>query len=224
VITGRPVTVGAAFAAEQPMLAALPAEPFDAARLLSARVDGRARVCVRQSFYSVPARYAGRRLEVRLTASQVQVCDGGRVVACHERALGRYAEVLCLDHYLEVLKIKPGALRDPHWHPNANEWQYYVKGRARMTVFGSTGRASVVEFGPGDVGYVPRGFGHSIENIGNEACQAILTFDDGNYQEISISDWVAATPRQILATNFGVPESTFANFSDRDLFIAGGGK
>src|SRR5258707_843730 len=93
------------------MWAVLPGEPFDAARLLSARVDARARVCVRQSFYSVPARYAGRRLEVRLTASQVQACDGGRVVACHERALGRYAEVLCLDHYLEVLKIKPGALR-----------------------------------------------------------------------------------------------------------------
>jgi transposase len=111
VITGRPVTVGAAFAAEQPLLAALPAEPFDAARLLSARVDARARVCVRQCFYSVPARYAGRRLEVRLTASQVQVCDGPRVVACHQRALGKHAEVLCLDHYLEVLKIKPGALR-----------------------------------------------------------------------------------------------------------------
>ncbi len=122
-----------------------------------------------------------------------------------------------------TLQLDPGAMRELHWHPNANEWQYYVKGRARMTVFGSSGRASVVEFGPGDVGYVPQGFGPSIGNIGNEECQAILTFDNGNYQEISISDWVAATPRQILATNFGVPEATFANFPRRDLFIAGGG-
>jgi transposase len=110
VITGRPVTVAAAFAAEQPAMLPLPAEPFDAARLLTARVDGRARVCVRQNYYSVPARYAGRRLAVRLSAAGVEVLDGPRVVARHERAAGKYAEILDLDHYLEVLKCKPGAL------------------------------------------------------------------------------------------------------------------
>jgi hypothetical protein len=89
---------------------ALPAEPFDTARLLSARVDNRARVSVRQCYYSVPARYAGRRLPVRLSAMTVEVLEGVTVVARHERAIGRYVEVLTLDHYLEVLKIKPGAL------------------------------------------------------------------------------------------------------------------
>jgi transposase len=110
VITGRPVTVAAAFAAELPLLAPLPAEPFDAARLLQARVDNRARVSVRQCYYSVPARFAGRRLPVRLSATGVEVLDGSRIVARHERAAGRYVEVLALDHYLEILKIKPGAL------------------------------------------------------------------------------------------------------------------
>ena len=110
VITGRPVTVAAAFAAEQPVMGPLPAEPFDPARLLQARVDSRARVCVRQNYYSVPARYAGRRLPVRLSAGTVEVLDGPRVVARHERAAGKYAEVLALDHYLEVLRRKPGAL------------------------------------------------------------------------------------------------------------------
>jgi hypothetical protein len=110
VITGRPVTIAAAFAAEQPAMLPLPAEPFDAARLLQARADGRARVCVRQNYYSVPARYAGRRLPVRLSATAVEVLDGPRVVARHERAAGKYAEILTLDHYLEVLKYKPGAL------------------------------------------------------------------------------------------------------------------
>ena len=88
----------------------LPGEPFDCARLLHARVDNRARVSVRQCFYSVPARYAGRRLPVRLAARTVEVHDGPRLVARHERAVGRYVEVLCLDHYLEVLKTKPGGL------------------------------------------------------------------------------------------------------------------
>ena len=110
VITGRPVTVAAAFAAEQPHLLPLPAEPFDPARLLEARVDNRARICVRQNYYSVPARYAGRRLPVRLSATAVEALDGARVIARHQRAAGRYGEVLILDHYLDVLKYKPGAL------------------------------------------------------------------------------------------------------------------
>jgi len=110
VITGRPVTVAAAFAAEQPAMLALPAEPFDPARLLEARVDNRARICVRQNYYSVPARYAGRRLPVRLSATAVEALDGARVIARHDRAAGKYGEVLTLDHYLDVLKYKPGAL------------------------------------------------------------------------------------------------------------------
>ena len=110
VITGRPVTVAAAFAAEQPAMLPLPDEMFDPARLLQARVDNRARVCVRQNYYSVPARYACRRLAVRLSARAVEALDGPQVVAAHQRAAGKYAEVLTLDHYLEVLKYKPGAL------------------------------------------------------------------------------------------------------------------
>jgi hypothetical protein len=86
VISGRPVTVAAAFAAEAPTLMPLPDEPFDCARLLSARVDAKARVSVRQINYSVPARFAGRRLAVRLGASTVEVLDGATVVARHDRA------------------------------------------------------------------------------------------------------------------------------------------
>jgi transposase len=110
VITGRPVTIAAAFANELPHLSPLPVESFDPARLLEARVDTRARVSVRQCYYSVPVRFTGRRLPVRLSATTVEVLDAATVVARHERAVGKYVEVLTLDHYLEVLKIKPGAL------------------------------------------------------------------------------------------------------------------
>ena len=103
-ITGRPVTVAAAVAAELPALLGLPAEAFDPARLLDARVDNRARVAVRQCSYSVPARYCGRRLAVRLSATAVEILDAAKIVARHERAAGRYVEVLTLDHYLEVLE------------------------------------------------------------------------------------------------------------------------
>src|SRR6266702_2654688 len=110
VITGRPVTVAAAFAAEQPAMLPLPAEAFDPARLLTARVDSRARVCVRQNYYSVPARYSGRRLAVRLSAARSCRATTRGPSRTSTLAADKYAEILTLDHYLEVLKYKPGAL------------------------------------------------------------------------------------------------------------------
>jgi hypothetical protein len=107
----RSRTVGEDFQAERLRLLALPAEPFDAARMLpSHRVDHKARVCVRQHHYLVPARFAGRRVNVRLGASVVEVRAAGQVIARHERAVTKGGETLVLDHYLEVLVRKPGAL------------------------------------------------------------------------------------------------------------------
>jgi hypothetical protein len=102
--------VGAAAARERVLLAALPATGFDPTRVLSCRVDTKARVCVRQSYYSVPAHLAGRRVTVRLGADTVAVLADGRTVATHVRCLHKGTETLVLDHYLEVLTRKPGAL------------------------------------------------------------------------------------------------------------------
>jgi hypothetical protein len=109
-IGARSETVGQAAARELPLLQPLPADRFDVALVLSCRVDAKARICVRQSYYSVPARYAGRRLEVRLAATTVTAIDGVTVVAEHSRSLAKGTEDLILDHYLEVLARKPGAL------------------------------------------------------------------------------------------------------------------
>jgi oxalate decarboxylase len=81
-----------------------------------------------------------------------------------------------------------------------------------MTVFGSHGRARTDTFGPGDVGYVPQGYGHYIENIGEDDLEIVLAFNNGTYQSISITAWMAANPDLLLATNFRVPESVFASF------------
>jgi hypothetical protein len=109
-IEGRRISVGEHFSAELVHLGSLPDERFDTALALNCRVDTKSRICVRQSFYSVPVRYAGRRLDVRLGADQVSVLDGSSVVARHARAAGKGSEILELDHYLEVLSLKPGAL------------------------------------------------------------------------------------------------------------------
>jgi transposase len=112
VIAGRRETVGAGFARERPLLGALPAESFDAAALLSCVADTKARVCVRQAWYSVPASLARRRLAVRLCAEHLEVFAPGSdaIVAVHTRSLHKHTQTLELDHYLEILALKPGAL------------------------------------------------------------------------------------------------------------------
>jgi hypothetical protein len=109
-IAGRSLSVGEHFALEVNALAPLPVEPFDTTLLVTPRVDAKSRVCVRQCFYSVPVRYVGRRVEVRLGAETIDIYDGAGVVGSHARLVTKGAESLVLDHYLEVLRIKPGAL------------------------------------------------------------------------------------------------------------------
>ena len=81
-----------------------------------------------------------------------------------------------------------------------------------MTVFGSHGRARTDEFTAGDVGYVPQGYGHYIENTGSDDMEVVLVLNNATYQSVSITAWMAANPDLLLATNFGVPESVFAKF------------
>jgi transposase len=109
-IGSRRATVGQAGAADAAALRPLPAAPFDAARLVPVKVDAKARVCVRQSFYSVPARYAGRTLTARIGGTAIELTDAGRIVASHERSVVRGSQTLVLDHYLEILVRKPGAM------------------------------------------------------------------------------------------------------------------
>ncbi|WP_412098625.1 IS21 family transposase [Mycolicibacterium iranicum] len=103
-------TVGDAFAAERQLLKPLPVEPFETGLWLTPRVDRFAQITVRSNRYSVPTRLIGRQLRVLLHASDLTVYDGRTLVASHERLLGKGASRLDLDHYLEALIRKPGAL------------------------------------------------------------------------------------------------------------------
>jgi transposase len=109
-IGNRSMSVGHDWALERQVLRPLPTEPFDTALTLTPRVDRYAQVMVRCNQYSVPARFIGHRLRVKLSACTVTVFDRNTVVARHERAAGKGVQVLELDHYLEILLRKPGAL------------------------------------------------------------------------------------------------------------------
>jgi transposase len=110
VISARPVTVGAAASAEAPALLALPADVFEASTTVSVKANHKAEVCVRQCYYSVPVSYAGRRVSVRVGPRVIEVFADGKRIAAHVRAVHKYDHVLELDHYLEVLTRKPGAM------------------------------------------------------------------------------------------------------------------
>jgi oxalate decarboxylase len=106
------------------------------------------------------------------------------------------------------LTIAPGGLRTMHWHPNADEWQYYVTGQARLTVFGSSGRVRTEDVSAGDATYIPRGYGHHIENVGSEQCRIIAGFNSGFYQEIGLAAWMHNIPPALMTDNLGIPEET----------------
>lgn len=109
-ITGRQETVGAALFKEQPLLRPLPAEPFDTTEASLVRVDSKSLITVRQNRYSVPVTLAGRRVLARVGAREITVIHDGNLVARHERLNERFAVSAQLDHYLELLARKPGAL------------------------------------------------------------------------------------------------------------------
>jgi transposase len=109
-IGNRATSVGTDWAVEKTLLRPLPVEPFDTALTLTPRVDRYAQVMVRCNQYSVPARFIGHRLRVKLSGSTVTVFDRNAVIAEHQRAAGKGVKILNLDHYLEILLRKPGAL------------------------------------------------------------------------------------------------------------------
>jgi oxalate decarboxylase len=119
-----------------------------------------------------------------------------------------------------ILELHPGALRGLHWHPTSDEWFYLIEGQISATLFGSHGRYRVETFDKGDVGYIPQGYGHSLENIGKHNCRILVGFNTGHYEAIDLSQWIAGNPLQVLATNFSKPESLFKKFPHGDVFIS----
>jgi oxalate decarboxylase len=103
-----------------------------------------------------------------------------------------------------LVEIKPGGMREMHWHPNNDEWQYYLTGMGRMTVFGSTGNARTFNYRAGDVGYVPFAFGHYIENTGDESLWFLEMFKSDRFADVSLNQWMALTPPELVRDNLHV--------------------
>lgn len=97
-----------------------------------------------------------------------------------------------------MVEVEPGAIREIHWHTNQDEFQYYIQGEARMTVFMPGPKARTFNFRAGDVGYIPVGGFHYVQNIGTEKLIYLEFFNSSHYADISLTQWVALTPKEVV--------------------------
>ncbi len=118
------------------------------------------------------------------------------------------------------MRLTPGGVRELHWHQQA-EWSFMISGSARVTAVDQDGRNFIADVGVGDLWYFPPGISHSIQGL-EEGCEFLLVFDDGNFSDLNtltISDWFAHTPKEVLAANFGVPEKAFDHIPKEQVYI-----
>lgn len=119
------------------------------------------------------------------------------------------------------MRLNAGAVREMHWHAEA-EWSYMIKGEARITAIDPEGRAFQDDLKEGDLWFFPAGIPHSIQGIGKDGCEFLLAFDSGYFSEDStflLTEWLAHTPKEVLAKNFGVSERAFAHIPQEQLYI-----
>ena len=124
-----------------------------------------------------------------------------------------------------LVEVEPGAIRELHWHPNTDEWQYYLAGQGRMTVFASSGKARTFDYQAGDVGYVPFAMGHYVQNTGSETLRFLEMFRSDRFADISLNQWMALTPPALVRAhlNLGLP-AIEALAKSKPVIVPGAGR
>ncbi|AFW00151.1 oxalate decarboxylase [Gluconobacter oxydans] len=112
-----------------------------------------------------------------------------------------------------LVVVEPGKLRELHWHSSNDEWQYFIRGKARMTVFASGGKARTFDYSAGDVGYVPFGMGHYLENIGDEPLVFLEAFKSSVFTDFSANQWLALSPPEMVKAHLNVDDETISALS-----------
>jgi len=109
-----------------------------------------------------------------------------------------------------IVTVRPGGMRELHWHPNADEWQYFITGEGQMTLFNTGPKAVSQNFRAGDIGYVPKNLGHYIRNTGNTDLVYLEVFRSSYFADISLSDWLAHTPPALVGQHFNIDPALIA--------------
>ena len=120
---------------------------------------------------------------------------------------------------MAMVTLHPGGLRELHWHPNADEWQYYISGKGRMTVVATGNRARTVDFQAGDVGYVQKTLLHYVENTGDSDLIFLEMFKSTFYQDLSLSEWLSHTPPELVMAHLNIDKPTLEAMPREELVI-----
>jgi oxalate decarboxylase len=118
-----------------------------------------------------------------------------------------------------IVRLKPGGLRELHWHPGSDEWQYWAEGQGRMTLFINGGKARTMDFHAGDIGYVPRTLGHYIENTGDTELVFLEMFKANKYEDFSLSEWMRRTPPKLVMDHLKISEETLGKIPAKNYRV-----
>jgi oxalate decarboxylase len=179
--------------------------------IFSSRVPGPlAADAVQSPAGAVPQTFSHRMLAqepVRVAGGTVRIADSSNFpVSTHIAAA--------------LVEVEPGGLRELHWHPNADEWQYYLAGRGRMSVFASSGKARIFDYQAGDVGYIPFAMGHYVENTGDEPLRFLELFRSDHYADVSLNQWMALTPPELVQAHLNLSQQTMTALrKDKPLVV-----
>ncbi|KAL1724277.1 oxalate decarboxylase [Schizophyllum commune] len=110
--------------------------------------------------------------------------------------------------------VQPGAIREMHWHPTQDEWTFFLEGEARVTIFAAQSNARTFNYQAGDIAYVPTAMGHYVENIGNTTLKYLgEIFKTDKFADVSLSQWLALTPPELVKAHLGINDDTVGRFS-----------
>ncbi|BEI85737.1 hypothetical protein CcaverHIS002_0600240 [Cutaneotrichosporon cavernicola] len=150
------------------------------------------------------------------TDSHIRLEEGGWARETTVRELPTSKELAGVN-----MRLGKGVYRELHWH-NESEWAYIIAGECRITVLDTEGGSFIDDVGEGDLWYFPPGFPHGIQGLGEQGVEFLLIFDSGNFSEddtFLLTDYMAKTPKHILAHNFRVSEEVFSTLSQREKYI-----
>jgi oxalate decarboxylase len=121
-----------------------------------------------------------------------------------------------------LVTLKPGALRELHWHPNASEWQFWIAGKGRMTIVTNGANARTMDFNANDVGFVPRVAGHYVENTGKTDVMFLEMFKSDRFVDVSLNNWIRGLPPELASSHLNLDEELLAKIpAEKELVLAG---
>jgi oxalate decarboxylase len=142
----------------------------------------------------------------RSKGGEVRIIDSGKFKASTTMAAA-------------IVTVHPGGVRELHWHPNADEWMYFIAGSGRMTVFATGGRARTMDFQAGDVGYVLKTLPHYVQNTGNTDLKFLEMFKSPNYQDLALTEWITHTPPELVLAHLGIDKATLDAMPREEVLV-----